>query len=90
MLSQNEHMSAAVASELASNLVEPATPGSHLAKVNGRLLSSKYLAAEVSRVVEELRVILHPELKVPNPKEGSEDDGEEDDGETSAPPGTLA
>lgn len=62
-LSENEHMKAAVGKELASNLVTPATPHSNEAKVQGRLLSAKIIAAEVASVIDVLKSTLSPELK---------------------------
>lgn len=63
-LSQNEDLAAAIAQEL-THLVVPAAPGSNLAKVQGRLLSHKVLAAEVHAVVEDVRTTVFPELKAP-------------------------
>ncbi|KAF7797406.1 hypothetical protein EIP86_008601 [Pleurotus ostreatoroseus] len=83
MLSTNEHMTAAVTAELSTDLVEPAKPGSHLAKVQGRLLSSKVLASEVSTVVEMLRLTIQPEKKV---VQDSDSDGESDEEAELKPP----
>lgn len=79
MLSHDSHMDAAVASELASNLIEPTTPGSHEAKVHGRLLSSKVLASEVASVIGMLKSTLQPE-----PKKAQEVEDEHE--ENAAPP----
>lgn len=73
-LSKNDDANAAVAQELSSNLVQPAAPGSHLAKVQARLLSSKALGAEVVRVIQVLKGVLHPEAKL---AEKSDEDDEE-------------
>ena len=74
-LSRNDHVTAAVARELSASLVEPAEPGSHLAKVQARLLSSKALGAEVVRVVETLRSVLHPTTM---PEDETSDDEREE------------
>ena len=77
-LSENDDLEAAIAKELAQ-LVTPAAPGSNLAKVQGRLLSSKVVATEVHSVVEEVRLVIFPELKKTAPAEDPSDDQEEED-----------
>ncbi|KAF8895384.1 Bud-site selection protein [Infundibulicybe gibba] len=60
LLSANEHVQAALKSELSSNQLEPALSATHAAKVQSRLLSSKILAAEIAIVVSDLKVVLQP------------------------------
>lgn len=86
-LAENADLEAAVTKELVQ-VVTPPTPGSNLAKVQGRLLSSKVLATEVHSVVEGIRLAVFPELKKPAAaKEVSEGEGEE---EIPAPPAKKA
>lgn len=59
MLLANEAVQAAVTREL-RDLLATASPGTPLAKIQGRLLSSKVLAADVSDAVENLRNLLQP------------------------------
>jgi len=49
----------AVSEGLASNLVSPGAPGTPMAKVQSRILSSKLLASEVVSILETLRAFLH-------------------------------
>ncbi|KAG9315765.1 Bud-site selection protein [Chiua virens] len=58
----------AISAELASNLVSPGTPGTPMAKVQSRILSSKVLASEVTSMMDTLKAFLHPSV-------GSEDAG---------------
>ncbi|CAL1713097.1 unnamed protein product [Somion occarium] len=60
LLAQNEHVIAAISTELEANLIAPTTPGSPAAKVHAHILSSKALAAEVTSVVQGLRNVLSP------------------------------
>lgn len=83
VLSHDTNMTLAVTNELSTNLIEPAEPGSHLAKVQSHLLSSKVLAQEVSAVVDALKLILKPEPK--NTDEGEDDGEENEDAEDEAP-----
>lgn len=62
-LSQDEHLKAAVARELAATLVVPAALHSNEAKVHGRILSSKIVETEVASVIDALKVALSPDLK---------------------------
>ncbi|PSR74804.1 hypothetical protein PHLCEN_2v9518 [Hermanssonia centrifuga] len=82
-LSENPHVNAAISSELAKDLVPPAAPGSHLAKVQARLLSSKVLASEVVNAVNALKLTLSPESKS---KQREEEIADEDDEEFLQPP----
>jgi hypothetical protein len=86
VLSANEDLAAAVAKELATNLVIPAASGSNLAKVQGRILSSKIVAMEVAGVVEALKMAISPELKKEKALATGEaeetDEEEDDDGES--------
>ncbi|KAJ3549187.1 hypothetical protein NM688_g5207 [Phlebia brevispora] len=86
LLSGNEHMKVAVAAELSTNLVQPAEPGSHLAKVQRRLLSSKNLASEVSIVIELLRLTIQPPPK--NVDQDSDNDNDEESAEGDIEPPT--
>lgn len=82
-LSGNDDLQTAVAKELV-NLVAPASPGSNLAKVQGRLLSSKVLASEVAAAVEAVEAVLFPEtkkLKSPNDLVEEEDNDVESESE---------
>ncbi|KAI0345797.1 Bud-site selection protein [Trametopsis cervina] len=81
MLSENEHLTAAAAEELASNLVVPAAPGSNLAKVQGRLLSSKLIAVEVAAIIEALKSTISPEPRKGKERAIEEEAAEEVDGE---------
>lgn len=63
LLSEDTRVQAAVAKELSNNIFDPAEPGSALAKVNGRLLSSKALAREVAVAVDGLKAVLRPKTK---------------------------
>jgi hypothetical protein len=51
----------------------PAKPGTPLAKVQSRLLSSKLLAAQIVVSIENLRILLDPTLRDPK-VEGTEED----------------
>ncbi|TFK40547.1 Bud-site selection protein [Crucibulum laeve] len=79
MLSENEHIQMAISEELASNLLTPAPPGSAMAKIQSRLLSSKVLASEIGSVIEALRNLLQPKPQV-------DDTVMEESIEDSAPP----
>lgn len=61
-LSTNEDLQTAIANEL-PDLVTPAASGSNLAKVQGRLLSSKVLASEVATVVKAIEAVVFPAPK---------------------------
>ncbi|KAH7919582.1 Bud-site selection protein [Leucogyrophana mollusca] len=63
VLSDDPHVQTAVAVELASDVVVPATVGTALGKVQSRILSSKVLASEISSVIEGLKRLLHPPPK---------------------------
>lgn len=63
LLSEDVRVQAAIDNELLNNVLDPAAPGSSLAKVHGRLLSSKALAMEVAAVVADLKMILRPKIK---------------------------
>ncbi|KIP05392.1 hypothetical protein PHLGIDRAFT_128949 [Phlebiopsis gigantea 11061_1 CR5-6] len=76
-LSENSDLEQAIAEELAQP-VTSAVAGSNLAKVQGRLLSSKVVAAEVQAIVEEIRLVVFPEMKQTAPAEDLADgDGDE-------------
>jgi hypothetical protein len=49
--------------ELEHHLPSPVEPGSTLAKIQSRLLSSKILSAQVAASVESLRILVNPALK---------------------------
>ncbi len=49
--------------ELEGNLVIPAAPGTALAKIQSRLLSSKILATQVTASMNSLKILLNPALK---------------------------
>jgi BUD22 len=57
-LSGNSDVQSAIASELVNNLLEPANPSTQEAKVQSRLLSSKRIALQVTRAVDDLRKLL--------------------------------
>ncbi|KAF8158378.1 Bud-site selection protein [Crassisporium funariophilum] len=59
-LRENEDVKATLANEV---LLTPAEPGTTLAKIQNRLLSSKILAAQVVASLESLKVLLNPALK---------------------------
>ncbi|GJE97132.1 Bud-site selection protein [Phanerochaete sordida] len=77
-LAQNEDLTTAITQEL-THLVEPAKPGSNLAKVQGRLLSHKVIATEVHTVVEDMRIAAFPELKAPVAAAAEASDEESED-----------
>lgn len=72
-LSTNEDLQTAIANEL-PDLVTPAASGSNLAKVQGRLLSSKVLASEVATVVKAIEAAVFPA-----PKKSRDETAEEED-----------
>ncbi|KAG1751239.1 Bud-site selection protein [Suillus lakei] len=59
-LSQDPNLRFAMSKSLSSSLIAPAVPGSAAGIVQSRLLSSKVLAAGVSRIIEGLRRLLNP------------------------------
>ncbi|KAF8655487.1 hypothetical protein AX16_003045 [Volvariella volvacea WC 439] len=59
ILGVNEHVKHAISLELV-DVVEATTAGTPEAKVNARLLSSKTLASEVTKVLESLRHLIQP------------------------------
>ncbi|KAG5648315.1 hypothetical protein DXG03_004887 [Asterophora parasitica] len=59
ILQENEHVQAAISSELTTDVVA-AEPGTSAAKLQSRLLSSKILAAEIATIVEGLRNVMQP------------------------------
>lgn len=60
---ENEDVKAAMTKELEGNLVAPAAPGTALAKIQSRLLSSKILATQVTASMISLKFLLNPALK---------------------------
>ncbi|KAH9480302.1 Protein bud22 [Psilocybe cubensis] len=62
-LRDNEDVKAAMTKELESNLITPATPGTTLAKIQSRLLSSKILAQQITATITSLKYLLDPALK---------------------------
>ncbi|KJA16926.1 hypothetical protein HYPSUDRAFT_46837 [Hypholoma sublateritium FD-334 SS-4] len=62
-LRENEDVKAAMTKELEDNLVVPAAPGTTLAKIQSRLLSSKILATQVTASMNSLKFLLNPALK---------------------------
>ncbi|KAF8957292.1 Bud-site selection protein [Flammula alnicola] len=62
-LRENEDIKVTIKNELETNLLVPAEPGTTLAKIQSRLLSSKILAAQVSASLDSLKVLLNPALK---------------------------
>jgi len=61
--------------DLEPHLPEPVEPGSTLAKIQSKLLSSKILSAQVATSVESLRVVVNPALKLQKDK-NTKDDGD--------------
>lgn len=59
-LSQDPNLQFAMTKSLSSSSIAPAIPGSAAGIVQSRLLSSKVLAADVSRIIEGLRRLLNP------------------------------
>ncbi|KAG2361706.1 Bud-site selection protein [Suillus spraguei] len=59
-LSQDPNLQAAMSRSLSSSSIASAVPGSVLGVVQSRLLSSKVLAVDVSRIIEGLRRLLNP------------------------------
>lgn len=72
-LRENDFVQAALSSEVGENVTTPAKPGTPLAKVQSRLLSSKLLAAQIVVSIENLRMLLDPTLRGPK-AEGTEED----------------
>ena len=62
-LRDHEDVKNAISKELESNLLVPAAPGSTMAKIQSRLLSSKILAAQVTASMTAIKVLLNPALK---------------------------
>ena len=63
ILRNNEDIKGAISKELEGGLITPAEPGTTIAKIQSRLLSSKILASQVAASVESLKVLLNPSLK---------------------------
>jgi hypothetical protein len=63
-LSQDPSLQSAMSKSLSSNLIVSAVPGSAAGVVQSRLLSSKVLAVDVSRIIEGLRRLLNPAERV--------------------------
>ncbi|KAG1906603.1 Bud-site selection protein [Suillus fuscotomentosus] len=63
-LSQDPSLQSAISKSLSSSIITSAIPGSTAGIVQSRLLSSKILAVEVSRIIEGLRRLLHPTERV--------------------------
>lgn len=59
-LSQDPNLQSAMSKSLSSNLIASAVPGSAAGVVQSRLLSSKVLAVDVSRIIKGLRRLLNP------------------------------
>jgi hypothetical protein len=59
-LSHDPNLQSAMSKSLSSSLISLAVPGSAAGVVQSRLLSSKVLAVEVSRIIEGLRRLLNP------------------------------
>lgn len=59
-LSQDPNLQSAMSKSLSANLIASTVPGSAAGVVQSRLLSSKVLAVNVSRIVEGLRRLLNP------------------------------
>lgn len=76
VLSASEDVQVAIKSELSSNLLVPAIPGSSTSKVESRLLSSKILATEVHSVIDALRNVIQPKPKTDQEELGGEDEEE--------------
>lgn len=77
LLSTHEAVVGAVAAELSSKPVPEALTGSPLAKVQGRLLSSKLIAQDVATVIDSVRNIIQPQTKADIPMEVDSEDGDE-------------
>lgn len=63
-LSQDPNLQSAMSKSLSSTLIASAVPGSAAGVVQSRLLSSKVLAVDVSRIIEGLRRLLNPAERV--------------------------
>ena len=63
MLRENEDVIIALNKELEGSLVVLAEPGTTVAKIQSRLLSSKFLSIQVATSLEALKVLLNPALK---------------------------
>lgn len=81
LLSQNSIITSAISSELSTGTLPVAPAGSPLAKVQGRLLSSKLIASEILTVVETLRGVLEPK-----PKDATLHESDLEDGSEESPP----
>ncbi|KAG1885038.1 Bud-site selection protein [Suillus subluteus] len=63
-LSQDPNLQSAMSKSLSSSLIVSPVPGSAASVVQSRLLSSKVLAVDVSRIIEGLRRLLNPAERV--------------------------
>jgi hypothetical protein len=75
ILSNDERVK--MASSSFSSTFSPAVPGTALAKVQSRLLSSKTLASAVAGLLDDLRTVLNPPSKDAEGSESSEDEDDE-------------
>lgn len=64
LLSQDPNLQSAMSKPLSSSLIASVVPGSAAGVVQSRLLSSKVLAVDVSRIIEGLRRLLNPAERV--------------------------
>ena len=67
-LRENDDIMTAMNKELEGSLVVIAEPGTTVAKVQSRLLSSKFLSIQVATSLEALKVLLNPALKQNEPE----------------------
>ncbi|KAF8807120.1 Bud-site selection protein [Phlegmacium glaucopus] len=67
-LRENEEIITAMNKELEGSLVVLAEPGTTVAKIQSRLLSSKILGIQVAASLEALKVLLNPALKQNEPE----------------------
>ncbi|KAG2155949.1 Bud-site selection protein [Suillus bovinus] len=63
-LSQDPNLQSAMSKSLSPSVIAPTVPGSAVGVVQSRLLSSKVLAVDVSRIIEGLRRLLNPAERV--------------------------
>ncbi|KAF9568784.1 Bud-site selection protein [Agrocybe pediades] len=62
-LRDNEDLKNSMSKELGTAVLTPAEPGTTLAKIRSRLLSSKILALQVTASINALKILLNPALK---------------------------
>ncbi|TFK27741.1 Bud-site selection protein [Coprinopsis marcescibilis] len=68
LLRDNEILKEALEKEITTTTAAPPTPGTPLAKVQARLLSSKHLAVQIQTSLDSLKAVIDPEFALQNKK----------------------